>query len=155
KDKIRQAGIPFAIPERAELPGRLDAVLEAIYAAFTQGWTEPDGTDVARRDLTAEALFLARLATELMPAEPEAPGPPAALPAPPARRAQRRRLGPAGRAGSRRVGCGDDRRSRGAAPARQHAQRHRSLSAGGCAAIGARRALPQRSRQLGGRGAAL
>src|SRR5215468_7027706 len=74
KDKIRQAGIPFAIPERAELPGRLDAVLEAIYAAFTQGWTEPGGTDVARRDLTAEALFLARLATELMPAEPEALG---------------------------------------------------------------------------------
>src|SRR5438067_3929406 len=74
KDKIRQAGIPFAIPERAELPGRLDTVLEAIYAAFTQGWTEPGGTDVARRDLTAEALFLARLATELMPAEPEALG---------------------------------------------------------------------------------
>jgi RNA polymerase sigma-70 factor (ECF subfamily) len=74
KDKIRQAGIPFAIPERAELPGRLDTVLEAIYAAFTHGWTEPGGTDVARRDLTAEALFLARLATELMPAEPEALG---------------------------------------------------------------------------------
>jgi predicted RNA polymerase sigma factor len=74
KDKIRQAGIPFAIPERAELPSRLDTVLEAIYAAFTHGWTEPGGTDVARRDLTAEALFLARLASELMPAEPEALG---------------------------------------------------------------------------------
>jgi len=74
KDKIRQAGIPFAIPERAELPGRLDTVLEAIYAAFTHGWTEPGGTDVARRDLTAEVLFLARLATELVPAEPEALG---------------------------------------------------------------------------------
>jgi RNA polymerase sigma-70 factor (ECF subfamily) len=74
KDKIRQAGIPFAIPERAELPGRLDTVLAAIYAAFTQGWTEPGGTDVVRRDLTAEALFLARLASELMPAEPEALG---------------------------------------------------------------------------------
>ena len=35
KDKIRQAGIPFSIPEREELPGRLDTVLDAIYAAFT------------------------------------------------------------------------------------------------------------------------
>ena len=74
KDKIRQAGIPFAVPERAELPGRLDAVLDAIYAAFGEGWTDPGGTDVARRDLTDEALFLARLVTELLPQEPEALG---------------------------------------------------------------------------------
>ena len=74
KDKIRQAGIPFAVPERDELPGRLDAVLDAIYAAFAEGWTDPGGTDVARRDLTDEALFLARLVTELLPQEPEALG---------------------------------------------------------------------------------
>src|SRR5258707_9342910 len=74
KDKIRQAGIPFSIPEREELPGRLDTVLDAIYAAFAEGWTDPGGTDVARRDLTAEALFLARLITELLPDEPEALG---------------------------------------------------------------------------------
>lgn len=74
KDKIRQAGIPFAVPERAELPSRLDAVLDAIYAAFGEGWTDPGGTDVARRDLTDEALFLARLVTELLPQEPEALG---------------------------------------------------------------------------------
>ena len=74
KEKIRQAGIPFRVPERAELPGRLDAVLDAIYAAFAEGWTDPDGTDVARRDLTAEALFLARLAAALLPEEPEALG---------------------------------------------------------------------------------
>jgi RNA polymerase sigma-70 factor (ECF subfamily) len=74
KDKIRQAGIPFRVPEREELPGRLDTVLEAIYAAFTEGWTDPGGTDVARRDLTEEAMFLARLATELLPEEPEALG---------------------------------------------------------------------------------
>ena len=74
KDKIRQAGIPFAIPERAELAPRLQAVLDAIYAAFAEGWSDPAGTDVARRDLTEEALFLARLVTELLPAEPEALG---------------------------------------------------------------------------------
>jgi RNA polymerase sigma-70 factor (ECF subfamily) len=74
KDKIRQAGIPFRVPERAELPGRLDTVLDAIYAAFTEGWTDAGGTDVARRDLTEEALFLARLVTELLPEEPEALG---------------------------------------------------------------------------------
>jgi RNA polymerase sigma-70 factor (ECF subfamily) len=74
KDKIRQAGIPFSIPEREELPGRLDAVLDAIYAAFAEGWTDPGGTDVARRDLTEETLFLARLVTELLPEQPEALG---------------------------------------------------------------------------------
>jgi predicted RNA polymerase sigma factor len=74
KDKIRQAGIPFRVPEREELPGRLDTVLDAIYAAFTEGWTDPGGTDVARRDLTEEAMFLARLVTELLSKEPEALG---------------------------------------------------------------------------------
>ena len=74
KNKIREAGIPFHIPERDELPERLDAVLEAIYAAFAEGWTDPGGTDAARRDLTAEALFLARVVTELLPDEPEALG---------------------------------------------------------------------------------
>src|SRR5882672_5134421 len=74
KDKIRQAGIPFSIPEREELPGRLDTVLDAIYAAFAEGWTDPGGTDVARRDLTEEAMFLARLVAELLPEEPEALG---------------------------------------------------------------------------------
>jgi predicted RNA polymerase sigma factor len=74
KDKIRQAGIPFRVPEREELPGRLDTVLDAIYAAFAEGWTDPGGTDVARRDLTEEAFFLARLVAELLPEEPEALG---------------------------------------------------------------------------------
>jgi len=63
KDKLRQSGIPFGIPGREELPGRLDAVLSAIYAAFAEGWTDPAGTDAARRDLTEEAMFLARLVT--------------------------------------------------------------------------------------------
>jgi RNA polymerase sigma-70 factor (ECF subfamily) len=74
KNKIKQAGIPFRIPEREELAGRLDAVLDAIYATFAQGWADPGGTDVVRRDLTHEALFLGRLVTELLPEEPEALG---------------------------------------------------------------------------------
>lgn len=74
KEKIRQAGIPFCIPERAELPARLETVLDAIYAAYAEGWTDPGGSDVARRDLTAEAMFLARLVVELMPNASEALG---------------------------------------------------------------------------------
>jgi predicted RNA polymerase sigma factor len=74
KEKIRQAGIPFRVPEPEELPARLDSVLDAIYAAFAEGWSDPGGTDVARRDLTEEALFLARLVCELLPQEPEALG---------------------------------------------------------------------------------
>jgi RNA polymerase sigma-70 factor (ECF subfamily) len=74
KTKIRQAGIPLRVPEREEIPSRLETVLDAIYAAFAEGWTDPGGTDVVRRDLTEEALFLARLVTELLPEEPEALG---------------------------------------------------------------------------------
>jgi RNA polymerase sigma-70 factor (ECF subfamily) len=74
KDKIRQASIPFSIPEREELPTRLDTVLGAVYAAFAEGWTHPGGTDVARRDLAEEAIFLGRVVTELLPSEPEALG---------------------------------------------------------------------------------
>jgi predicted RNA polymerase sigma factor len=74
KAKIRQAGIPLRVPEREELAGRLDTVLDAIYAAFTEGWTDPGGIDVARSDLAEEAIFLGRLVTELLPEEPEALG---------------------------------------------------------------------------------
>jgi predicted RNA polymerase sigma factor len=74
KDKIHQAGIPFRIPEREELPARLETVLDAIYAAFADAWSDPAGTDAARRDLSEEALFLGRLAVELLPEEPEALG---------------------------------------------------------------------------------
>jgi predicted RNA polymerase sigma factor len=74
KAKIRKAGVPFRIPDRAALPQRMGAVLDAIYAAFAEGWTDPGGTDAARRELTAEALFLVRTLVELAPAEPEALG---------------------------------------------------------------------------------
>ena len=74
KQKIREAGIPFSVPTREDIPPRLGAVLDAIYAAFTRGWTAPGGTDLARRDLVEEAFFLGRLIVELLPQEPEALG---------------------------------------------------------------------------------
>jgi len=74
KEKIREAGIPFRVPERENLRERLGTVLDAVYAAFAEGWTDPGGTDAARRDLTQEAIFLARLVNELLPGEPEAAG---------------------------------------------------------------------------------
>ncbi len=74
KDKIRQAGIPLSIPDANELPGRLSAVLDAIYAAFCEGWTDSGGTDAARRDLAEEALFLGQLVTRMLPDEAEALG---------------------------------------------------------------------------------
>ncbi len=74
KVKIRQTAIPFRVPERTELPGRLDAILNAIYAAFSEGWSDPGGVDAARRDLTQEAIFLARLVAGLLPGEAEALG---------------------------------------------------------------------------------
>lgn len=74
KDKIRQAGIPFRIPDRAELTARLEAVLDAIYAAFAEGWADPAGTETRNRNLATEAIWLARLVTTLLPNEPEALG---------------------------------------------------------------------------------
>ncbi|MEA2750161.1 MAG: hypothetical protein QOI41_4304, partial [Myxococcales bacterium] len=74
KKKIRRAGIPFRIPERQELSGRLDTVLDAIYAIFAEGWADYDGSDVVRRDLAEEALFLGTLVTELVPEAAEAFG---------------------------------------------------------------------------------
>jgi RNA polymerase sigma-70 factor (ECF subfamily) len=74
KNKIRQAGIPLRIPEREEMRERLDTVLNAIYAAFAEGWMDAAGTDVARRDLAEEAIYLCRVVTELLPNEPEGLG---------------------------------------------------------------------------------
>jgi RNA polymerase sigma-70 factor (ECF subfamily) len=74
KGKIRQAGVPFRVPERADLRERLDSVLEAIYAAFAEGWTDPAGTEFRRRNLAEEGIWLGRLVASLMPNEPEALG---------------------------------------------------------------------------------
>ena len=74
KTKIRQAGIPFRVPERADLRERLDAVLAAIYAAFAEGWSDPAGTETRRRNLAEEGIWLGRLVASLLPDEPEALG---------------------------------------------------------------------------------
>jgi RNA polymerase sigma-70 factor (ECF subfamily) len=74
KAKIKQAGIAFRLPDRAEMPERLDAVLEAIYAAFAEGWSDPAGMEQRRRELAQEALWLGRLVARLLPDEPEVLG---------------------------------------------------------------------------------
>lgn len=74
KAKIRAAGIPFSEPEASELPERLEAVLDAIYAAYGAGWDALPGAEAEIAGLAEEALFLARLVVSLLPEEPEAKG---------------------------------------------------------------------------------
>jgi RNA polymerase sigma-70 factor, ECF subfamily len=74
KTRIRQAGIGLEVPERAQLPQRLDAVLEAIYAAYAEGWSDAQGADPRRRNLAEEAIWLGRLVAALLPHEAEALG---------------------------------------------------------------------------------
>jgi predicted RNA polymerase sigma factor len=74
KAKIRDTHIRFDVPSGAELPERLFAVLEAIYAAYAFGWDDVSGADDKRRGLRDEALWLARTVIELLPEEPEALG---------------------------------------------------------------------------------
>jgi len=74
KAKIRLAGISFEVPGPGELPTRLEAVLDAIYAAYGLGWDDVAGADPRRRDLGTEAIWLARVVTHLLPAEPEGRG---------------------------------------------------------------------------------
>jgi len=73
KAKIRDARIPYQVPARAELPGRLDAVLRVVYLVFNEGYAASAGDLVTRHDLSAEAIRLGRLLVELLP-EPEALG---------------------------------------------------------------------------------
>src|SRR5215212_260227 len=73
KNKIRDAGIPYEVPERADLAARLDAVLRVIYLVFNEGYAASSGAAVTRHDLSGEAIRLARLLVALLP-EPEALG---------------------------------------------------------------------------------
>jgi RNA polymerase sigma-70 factor (ECF subfamily) len=73
KAKIKRAGIPFRLPEPEALPERLDSVLDAVYAAFTQGWNDPAGLD-GRQHLAEEGVWLGRLLAALLPDEAEALG---------------------------------------------------------------------------------
>ena len=74
KIKIRDGGIRFEIPDKRELPARLEAVLEAIYAAFGIGWDDLAGVDQRGRDLTEEAIWLARVLLQLIPNDSEVHG---------------------------------------------------------------------------------
>jgi len=74
KAKIRDARIPYRVPEAAELPSRLKAVLAVIYLIFNEGYKASSGEELIREDLCAEAIRLGRLLAELMTDEPEAQG---------------------------------------------------------------------------------
>ena len=73
KNKIRDAGIPYQVPARDELPERLAAVLHVVYLVFNEGYSASAGDAVTRPDLSGEAIRLGRLLVELLP-EPEAIG---------------------------------------------------------------------------------
>jgi RNA polymerase sigma-70 factor, ECF subfamily len=74
KAKIRDAHIPYRVPNEADLPERLRAVLAVVYLVFNEGHTASAGDDLVREDLCAEAIRLGRLLVALMPDEPEAAG---------------------------------------------------------------------------------
>jgi RNA polymerase sigma-70 factor, ECF subfamily len=73
KAKIRDARIPYQVPSPADLPDRLDTVLQVIYLVFNEGYSASSGASLTRPDLSAEAIRLGRLLIELLP-EPEAVG---------------------------------------------------------------------------------
>ena len=77
KRKIRDAGIPFTVPDTNELPDRLDAVLTVIYLIFNEGYVATQGTALVRTDLCVEAIRLGRLIRSLM--SPQPPGEATAL----------------------------------------------------------------------------
>jgi len=74
KGKIRDARIPFRVPDEAELPHRLQAVLAVVYLIFNEGYSASAGDRLVRDELCAEAIRLGRLLAGLMPDEPEVMG---------------------------------------------------------------------------------
>jgi RNA polymerase sigma-70 factor (ECF subfamily) len=74
KGKIRDARIPYRVPNEADLPDRLRAALAVVYLIFNEGYTASSGERLIREDLCAEAIRLGRLLAELMPDEPEVTG---------------------------------------------------------------------------------
>jgi RNA polymerase sigma-70 factor (ECF subfamily) len=74
KGKIRDARIPYRVPNEADLPGRLQAVLAVVYLIFNEGYTASSGERFLREDLCVEAVRLGRVLAEILPAEPEVMG---------------------------------------------------------------------------------
>jgi RNA polymerase sigma-70 factor (ECF subfamily) len=74
KRKIQQAGIPYRVPEPAELPERLEQVLAVLYLVFNEGYLASTGEVAERRDLARDAEWLCSLLVQLMPDEPEPMG---------------------------------------------------------------------------------
>src|SRR5260370_21476022 len=74
KRTLAERGVPFEVPPRAELPARLSSVLEVLYLVFNEGYAAMAGEDWMRPALCDEALRLARILAELMPAESEVHG---------------------------------------------------------------------------------
>jgi len=74
KGKIRDARIPYRVPEETDLPDRRRAVLAVVYLLFNEGYTASSGDRLVREDLCREAIRLGRLLVELMPDEPEVMG---------------------------------------------------------------------------------
>lgn len=72
KRKIRDAGIPYVVPEMKDMPARLDAVLTVIYLVFNEGYVATRGDKLVRTDLCAEAIRLGRLVRELLRPSPPA-----------------------------------------------------------------------------------
>jgi RNA polymerase sigma-70 factor (ECF subfamily) len=73
KSKIRDAGIPYEVPPKKDLPDRLDSVLQVVYLIFTEGYSASSGPSLTRADISGEAIRLGRLLVELLP-EPEVLG---------------------------------------------------------------------------------
>jgi predicted RNA polymerase sigma factor len=125
KTKIRDGGIRFEVPQERELPQRLDAVLEAIYAAFGIGWDDMAGVDQRGRDLSEEAIWLGRVLLELMAGEAEVRGLLALMLHCEARRRARR--GPDGRY----IPLSEQDSQQWSLPLIQEAERHLAEASGG------------------------